>query len=160
MIPNIPSNLSHSKVLWFVFQKPDVRLSRGSIEREDGGLQGPVSICWILSSPGPFSSIMVERAVFYYRRWFKVFAKCFHCYYMALQLSKKLSFCGNRRTVADFGHAALGWIWDLFLFLSPLKQYCSVSANMLQLFLNVPVMYGLAFYLKVLFETSVNRKRG
>uniref|UniRef100_A0A669PTX7 Focal adhesion kinase 1 n=1 Tax=Phasianus colchicus TaxID=9054 RepID=A0A669PTX7_PHACC len=33
------------------FLKPDVRLSRGSIEREDGGLQGPVSICWILSSP-------------------------------------------------------------------------------------------------------------
>uniref|UniRef100_A0A669PBF4 Focal adhesion kinase 1 n=1 Tax=Phasianus colchicus TaxID=9054 RepID=A0A669PBF4_PHACC len=33
------------------YQKPDVRLSRGSIEREDGGLQGPVSICWILSSP-------------------------------------------------------------------------------------------------------------
>lgn len=47
-----------------------------------------------------------------------------------------------------------------FFFLSPLKQYCSVSANMLQLFLNVPVMYGSAFYLKMLFETSVNRKRG
>uniref|UniRef100_A0A8C5U3Z3 Focal adhesion kinase 1 n=1 Tax=Malurus cyaneus samueli TaxID=2593467 RepID=A0A8C5U3Z3_9PASS len=33
------------------YQKPDVRLSRGSIDREDGGLQGPVSMCGIFSSP-------------------------------------------------------------------------------------------------------------
>uniref|UniRef100_A0A8B9EYW8 Focal adhesion kinase 1 n=1 Tax=Amazona collaria TaxID=241587 RepID=A0A8B9EYW8_9PSIT len=33
------------------YQKPDVRLSRGSIDREDGGLQGPVSTWGILSSP-------------------------------------------------------------------------------------------------------------
>uniref|UniRef100_A0A8B9IRH3 Focal adhesion kinase 1 n=1 Tax=Amazona collaria TaxID=241587 RepID=A0A8B9IRH3_9PSIT len=33
------------------FLKPDVRLSRGSIDREDGGLQGPVSTWGILSSP-------------------------------------------------------------------------------------------------------------
>uniref|UniRef100_A0A8B9SMZ9 Focal adhesion kinase 1 n=1 Tax=Anas platyrhynchos TaxID=8839 RepID=A0A8B9SMZ9_ANAPL len=31
------------------FLKPDVRLSRGSIDREDGGLQGPVSACGISS---------------------------------------------------------------------------------------------------------------
>uniref|UniRef100_A0A8B9T8Y6 Focal adhesion kinase 1 n=1 Tax=Anas platyrhynchos TaxID=8839 RepID=A0A8B9T8Y6_ANAPL len=33
------------------FLKPDVRLSRGSIDREDGGLQGPVSACGISSAP-------------------------------------------------------------------------------------------------------------
>uniref|UniRef100_A0A8D0ET51 Protein tyrosine kinase 2 n=1 Tax=Strix occidentalis caurina TaxID=311401 RepID=A0A8D0ET51_STROC len=33
------------------FLKPDVRLSRSSIDREDGGLQGPVSMCGIFSSP-------------------------------------------------------------------------------------------------------------
>lgn len=36
-----------NELLGFVFllQKPDVRLSRGSIDREDGSLQGPVSSC-------------------------------------------------------------------------------------------------------------------
>uniref|UniRef100_A0A8B9BX27 Focal adhesion kinase 1 n=1 Tax=Anser brachyrhynchus TaxID=132585 RepID=A0A8B9BX27_9AVES len=35
------------------YQKPDVRLSRGSIDREDGGLQGPVSMCGIFSFSSP-----------------------------------------------------------------------------------------------------------
>lgn len=35
------------KLVLFSLQKPDVRLSRGSIDREDGGLQGLVS-----SGPG------------------------------------------------------------------------------------------------------------
>uniref|UniRef100_A0A8B9BWQ1 Focal adhesion kinase 1 n=1 Tax=Anser brachyrhynchus TaxID=132585 RepID=A0A8B9BWQ1_9AVES len=35
------------------FLKPDVRLSRGSIDREDGGLQGPVSMCGIFSFSSP-----------------------------------------------------------------------------------------------------------
>jgi len=49
-----------------------------------------------------------------------------------------------------------GVCWFFF----PLETILQCFCNMLQLFLNVPVMYGWAFYLKMLFETSVDRKQG
>lgn len=58
---------------------------------------GPSKCGGIFSSPSSSSSFLVEHAVHCLGcgRWFKGFAKRFHCYYMVVQLSKRLSFCGN-----------------------------------------------------------------
>lgn len=102
-------------ILGFVFQKPDMRHSRGSIDREDGALQGPVSVGDLFLSQ-LFLQFPARTCctLAWGGRWFKGFAKCFHCYYMVVQLSKRLSFCGNcsRSKVV---HAAVWGIWGLLV---------------------------------------------
>lgn len=113
----------------FSFQKPDMRLSRGSIDREDGGLQGPVSVGGIFSSS---SSFLLEHAVHCLGcgRWFKGFAKRFHCYYTVVQLSKRLSFCGNS-SHSKVVHAAVWGIWGLLVvFFFPLEAVLETNIKM------------------------------